>query len=304
MGVMNRKTTKGNRRRSAGTRGPAVKGKGKSKDKGAVQLVPPAWLTLAVTLCSLVFGGYYTWDLISQSGRLRVQGIEIDGNERIVSEELGAYLGIEAGDDIFTADLDAAALGLKRHPWVKAANVRRRLPDKVMAQVWEHEPGLLVALSELYIANQEGILFKKLIGSDGIVLPVLTGLKRSDIENNPAESTSVVREAIALAEAVKQRTLEQGLGQVDELHWDQYLGWSFVFREEDEVITAHLGFQPLERLDFAIAALERLGPLSQRPVEIWADGLVHQNRVQIRLLDKSLTENSGTLIAKAGDTDG
>ena len=297
---MNKRSAKGNRKRQIAQR-PAIEPA--TPTRGFISWIPP-WLPLVVTFTSLLFGGHYAWDLLVDSGRLRVQQIEIVGTEKIGSQELDAYLGIQRGDDIFGADLDAAALGLKRHPWIKHANVRRRLPDTIKAQVWEHRPGLLVALSEIYVANQDGVLFKKLAGDDAIVMPVLTGLKRDDIENDAEQSAALIREAASYINQVGNGDTSSLVGSLDELHWDKYLGWSFIFRKADDVVTTHLGFHPLERLGSALAALRRLEPLARKPIEVWADGLTHRSRIQIRLLDYSLNKTSETLIAKAGDADG
>ena len=51
----------------------------------------------------------------------------------------------------------------------------------------EHEPRVIVALRELYLANADGELFKRLSSSDATVLPIVTGIRRADAAQQSGE---------------------------------------------------------------------------------------------------------------------
>lgn len=257
------------------------------------------WLFGVMALAGAGIGIHFGWQAVRDSGRLRVQSVEVLGSARTQWAELEAYTGIHVGDAILALDLDAAALGLRRHPWIVAATVRRRLPDHVTLEVTEHVPQILVSLGEVYVANVQGQLFKQVAASDGVALPVLTGLDRARTAAEPERTAALIRDAIALGAAAAE--VETALGRLDELHWDTDLGWSVITLHPSRGrLLVHLGFDPVPRLDTAVAALQRLATLGRVAAVIWADGPLTPHRAQVAF---HIHSNTGlpTLIAKVGE---
>jgi cell division protein FtsQ len=242
-----------------------------------------SWILGAGALAGAVMGLYYGWLCLRDTGRFQVSEVELRGAVRARWEELQAYTGIAVGDAILDLDLDAAALGVRRHPWVRAATVRRRLPDRITLELEEQQPAILVAIEELYIANAEGELFKRLEPQDGITGPVLTGLRREDTSLRPDRVAAVIRDGIAVVAAVEASELPSRLGRLEELHWDHDLGWSLVAGREGRPCTVHLGFDPVARIDVVLAALHRLESLGRAPNVIWADGTRVPTRAPTRV---------------------
>jgi cell division protein FtsQ len=248
-------------------------------------------------------GAHFGWQALCESSRLQIRGIDVVGNVRARPPELSAYAGLGLGDSILRADLDAAALSLRRHPWVSEARVYRRLPDRVTMELSEHSARLLVSMGDIYVANAEGHLFKRLAAGDQLVLPVVTGIE-ADENDEAAAVAQQVRDAIHLADGLEADGAI--LGHLEELHWDTDLGWSVVTRPERSrhPIRFHLGRQPEERIAMAARALRRLAKLRIEPAVIWADGNKRPGRVhvQLRAADGGELESDGnqeTLIAKA-----
>ena len=97
----------------------------------------------------------------------------------------------------------------------------------------------------------------------------------------------------------EQRSVAERIGRLEELHWDEDLGWSIVtLRRGSARLRTHLGFDPIPRLDTALAALDRLVALRREPAVIWADGSHH--RVQVAFGQQSNKEFP-TFMAKAGE---
>jgi len=182
---------------------------------------------------------------------------------------------------------------------VRSANVQRRLPDRIQVTIKEHIPVIIIALDELYLANEDGEIFKRLATDDRVVLPVVRGLGREDVALRPEAASARIREATAVAAAVEQETT--ALGRLEELHWDADLGWSLVVRPSiggDVGLRIHLGFMPIRRLVTAKVALARLRQHNLEPEVLWADGTKNPNRVQARLRDTAF-DRDATFIAKA-----
>ena len=257
------------------------------------------YLAALTALSAAGVGIWAAWQALARSDRLRVHAIEYVGNERAERRELEAYTGVALGDAILDLDLDEVALQLRRHPWLAQARVRRQLPDRVVVEVREHTPAILVALGEVYIASDEGVLFKRLATADGLELPVLTGLAREDAQKRPDELRTRILGAIELARAYE--AAGGGAGRLDELHFDADLGWSVVVSPAGDgqlAVRLHLGREPATRLAAATAAYARLRQLGLWPAELWADGQKHLDRVHARMRDGTPPQKA-TLIAKA-----
>ena len=229
-----------------------------------------------------VWGSVHGWRRIVADPRLAVHQVDVVGTQRTRVAEVLAYADAPLGSPMLQLDLDAVALRVRQHPWIRRATIRRRFPDRLTIEVQEHVPTLLVSLGELYLADEDGQLFKSFSAGDGLVLPVVTGLDRDEAARRLDVTTERVREGIGLAAAVDNHPAE--LGALDELHWDQDLGWSVVVQGTGLAsVRIHLGRQPLGRLPMAMATLRVCADRHQSPTVVWADGVKNPDRVIVQL---------------------
>lgn len=256
----------------------------------------PAWYVMAwrglcnaVVACLVmaaaagaVWGGVHGWRRLVADPRLAVRQVEVLGTQRTQVAEVVAYADAPLGSPMLGLDIDAVALRVRQHPWIRRASVRRRFPERVTIEVQEHIPTLLVSLGELYLADEDGQLFKSFTAGDGLVLPVVTGLDRDEAARRLDITTERVREAIGLAAAVDNYPAE--LGALDELHWDDDLGWSVMVQGTGLAsVRIHLGRQPLGRLPMAMATLRVCADRHQSPAVVWADAVKNPDRVIVQL---------------------
>lgn len=260
----------------------------------AVQLpvfrIVASWMAAVATLAGVVLGGHYGWELLAKSGTFAVRNIEVSGTVRALEPDILAYAGVKLGDPMLALDLDDIAMSLRRHPWIDSATVKRRLPDKVTIEVLEHDPMIVVALGseagggvvDLYVANKRGELVKRQSSDDKLDVPVLTGLSREVAARDGDGVHARVREATDVSHLVQSRV--SALGRVDELHWDDALGWSVVTRVTGaHAMTTHLGRDPERALGVAATALARLSALGAAPRVIWADAPTGRSFIQARI---------------------
>lgn len=104
-----------------------------------------------------------------------VERVVFDGQDRAHPAELRHLADIRNGTTIWSVDLEAAARGVERHPWVQSATARRLSLDTVVVEVVEHEPVALVAYDELYYLSASGLVFAR-ARSDDVDYPVLSGV--------------------------------------------------------------------------------------------------------------------------------
>ncbi len=257
------------------------------------------WSFGMMAAAGVTLGAVHGWQALVGSTRLSVHDVDYRGLKRASIEELSAYSGVAAGDPILELELDAMARSLERHPWVASAQVRRELPDRLIIDVREYDPAVIVVLGDLYLATADGELFKRMAAGDGALLPIITGLTRDEADRDPETTRARIREGFELAQVLAQSAAKAG--RADELHHDEDLGWSVVVKtlaKTPSSVRLHLGHEPEARLPTALRALERVRGQGYTPAEIFADGQKHPSRVHVRLrrYEASLGE---PLIAKA-----
>jgi len=261
------------------------------------------WLgAVAIMLAALAgasTGGYYGWHALRHAQRTCVNHIEVSGARRAGQKELLAYANVKLGDSILDVNLDDMALRLRRHPWVREAIVGRHWPDRVTIQVIENEPAVLVALSEVYVADGQGRLFKRLAPGDKLSLPVITGLDREEAARKRDATAAKVRQALSLLAAFASAS--PVLGNLSELHWDADLGWSVVTDAGPGPCEGGtrlvLGFEPEQRLSAAAHAAARARSRGMCPAMIWADGTERPGQIPIRLTTAAAKLGGQTLAA-------
>lgn len=110
------------------------------------------------------------------SGLFRVKEIIVEGGERVSPERVKELIGIRVGGNIFTAQTGRARQALLRLLWVREARVRRALPSRIMVQLEERKPALLIALgNERYWVDRDGYLLEQ-AGAEATGL-LLSGVK-------------------------------------------------------------------------------------------------------------------------------
>jgi cell division septal protein FtsQ len=117
---------------------------------------------------------------LKDSGRYRVDFIEVTGMNRASEDEIVDYSGIRPGNPIFSIGLKEAAERIIQHPRVKQAEVAVTVPNHVSIRVVEREPLALVVFNKPYELDDEGVIlgeYKKGVSPEG---PIISGVKRPD----------------------------------------------------------------------------------------------------------------------------
>jgi hypothetical protein len=245
-------------------------------------------ILLGAFLFLSIAGFVYFWNhWLLQQPVFQVHHMHVVGNRRISTPELLAMAGLSSGMPMASLDMDMAAVSLRKHPWIERVSVRRRWPDTVFVDVREHQAALLVSLGGVYVANKEGVLFKRFTASDRLHVPLVTGLARDALTEDKMGLSKILQSAVRLAEAWR----EQGvvLASLEELHWDKDLGWSVITRVKQHEgkagwpVRVHMGFEAPSRVVWAAKALVALATQGKIPEVVWVEGSGAQGRVQVRL---------------------
>jgi cell division protein FtsQ len=221
----------------------------------------PSLRTLLAAAAALAGAGAVAWLLVG-SPYVRYATLRIVGNERAPATQLRHLVDLPQGDPLVMLDLDLAAQGAMRHPWVRSAEARRSFPDTVVLQITEREVVAVAVLDELYLVDRDGRIFTKAEAGD-LDHPYLTGLDSERMSREPEVARRLVSEAIAWIDAVRTRG---GIPESDisEVRFDARSGYALVLRNGGEVL---LGFADRERAS-RLALLAQQGVDFQTPARI------------------------------------
>ena len=165
-------------------------------------------LVLLGVLASLSWVGLQLDAWASGSPRFALRTVKVQGLRRATEKELLRLAGVAPGTNLWSLDPSAIAQAMSAHPWVRAVEVTRGLPDTLQLRVEERAPVALASLGDLYVVDADGAPFKRVSGAEPLDLPLLTGLTRERAEKDPAGTAARLREALAVAEGY-QRAFER-----------------------------------------------------------------------------------------------
>jgi len=196
--------------------------------------VPAIVATTVVT--ALGTGVYVGYQFVTTSDRFAIDQIEVRGTDHLTPDAVRAGLPIATGENLITADLDAAKLALRDEAWIATADVRRQLPSTLIVEIKEHAPALLVGFGDHnYLADAKGHPFKRATASERSDLPLVGGLARDDYRRDPEGTAHRVTAAL---EVLRQWHTSDRL-PIRELRYDVHGGISLLAR--DPAITIELG---------------------------------------------------------------
>lgn len=138
-----------------------------------------------VVLCFISTGFVFTYDLITQCNYFKAKSLIIAGNHSFSDKQIISQAGLKKGTNIFSVNLSLIQKRLLRHPWIEEANISRKLPSGIKIRIKEHKAVAIADLGRRFLINDKGKIFKELSAEDPGVLPVINGLRYSDISISP-----------------------------------------------------------------------------------------------------------------------
>jgi cell division protein FtsQ len=249
------------------------------------------------SLAAVAALGWAGWSLGWKGDWLRVREVRFVGLSRVQAAELAELSPVAPGEHLLTADVDALAAAVGRHPWISSVQVRRAFPPAIEVSVTERRGAALVDLDGLYLLDERGRIFKRATPGDGLDLPVVTGVAREDFVERQAELEPLLAGALALAERWGAAGLDRR-EVLSEIHVDP--DWGVTLFAGDEGIEVRLGTgdipAKLERLERVLAALDAEG---KRPAAIHLDNRRHPDWVTVRLSGRHGPAGGRPVVAKA-----
>lgn len=171
----------------------------------------------------LASGALLTVQMLLESGYFGVKQIRVEQQVRVSEGDILEASDIEIGDSLFDLELHMIGRKIEEHPWIARADVERSFPDQVVIRVEERETRAVIDLDYLYYVDRGGEVFKMLDASDQLGYPVITGIDRQYLLDNPDQTQSCLNLALQLMDELEGRKLFN-LEDVSEIHYDQREG--------------------------------------------------------------------------------
>lgn len=163
--------------------------------------------------------------VIVRPDQFYVERVEFVGNHHATAAELRHLSDLRNGTSLWSADLAAVSAGVQRHPWVQSVEVERRLPNRIVVTVHEHEPIALLAFTDgLYYVDQEGTPFLRATSED-LDHPLITGVDGTLEKSHPALPRLAIRDALWILTQLDSHKVIP-FGQVSEIRFERTRGWT------------------------------------------------------------------------------
>jgi cell division protein FtsQ len=132
---------------------------------------------------------------------LAVREVRVTGGKHTTSAAVAAVAGLDSSDNLLLLSTSAVAAAAETLPWVKKAEVDRKLPGTVRIKVVERRPAVVLSsgTDELTVDARGRVLTA---GAAGHRLPVVTGFDVGTVEPGDVIDAPEARAALAAWDAL------------------------------------------------------------------------------------------------------
>ncbi|QXM05821.1 cell division protein FtsQ/DivIB [Crassaminicella indica] len=114
--------------------------------------------------------------IIFKTDIFKIKKIEVYGNTTISKEEIVAESGIILGNHILKESIKDIESNLYNNPYVKTADVKRKLPDRMVIQIVEREEEAAIPfMNEFLIIDEDGMVLRSSTSNGN--LKIIKGLE-------------------------------------------------------------------------------------------------------------------------------
>ena len=210
-------------------------------------------LLVAVVMTSVFI---YAYNFLISRPYFEIKEISVRGLKELTEKDVLASAEIRPAQNLLAINTDAVMRRVAANQWVKNVYIGRELPNKLVVEVQERSPLVLVKqASDYYLMDGEGFVFKKLGKSDEVDLPILTGIKAEDKTKSP-----LFLSTLNLLKTISVSSQYAYLGTISEIHIDEVFGLSLI---SDTGLYLKLGMggfeSKLKKLTLVLADLEQRG---------------------------------------------
>jgi cell division protein FtsQ len=158
-------------------------------------------------------GSREVYEYATTSSRFELQSFVFEPTQHVSDAHLRELLAVEPGTNILAVDLNAMGAAVADDPWVAEATVVRHLPDTLEVHIREHEAAAVGLAGYFYLLDDEGTPFKRLERGERGQLPMITGIDRSLLLEDPDAAALRFGEGLAVLRTYESKRRPR-LGEV------------------------------------------------------------------------------------------
>jgi cell division protein FtsQ len=164
----------------------------------------------------------------------------VEGCRRIPPSEILQWGHLDKQTNILSLNIKALQLHLISHPWIKSADIRREVPDKIHISISEYTPVAIVDCGQRFLLDDSGTIFKKLDHGEEVLVPIVSGLKMSDLRMNGEHGPSLLEAVLAVTQLSRLDGSILPLHLITAIYVDREMGLTLYAFDSDTAIK--LGF--------------------------------------------------------------
>lgn len=219
---------------------------------------------LTVCTCLVVGGAMLLMDLVVNSDHFKVRSITVSGNHRLTDQDVIDLSDIRQGVSTFDLDLEIIGQKIAENDWVHSARIMRKLPQGIIVDISEREASYIINLEYLYYVDHEGEIFKVLRGGDALDYPLVTGLDRQQLLDDPELSQQRLKQVAEMLNDLQSRKVFN-VDDVAQIDINPQEG--FVLYSDPFGVPIHVGkerfSEKMDRLEQIFADIKKRLPLLQ-----------------------------------------
>ena len=239
----------------------------------------------------LIFGH----DWLTQTDRLGIQTIAISGCERLTPEIVKAQAGLAEAHNILTVNLTTTRKRLLAHPWIADVQVSRDIPDRLRIQIREHTCLAVLDLGRRFLMSAEGHVFKELAPGETHDVPVVSGLRYTDLGLHAEAPTLVMRSVMKILKPRQRSNRQDLVNQIQEIQADPALGLTIFLtdaRLPQGYRTVLLGFDDFDEKYATLQKIAAYLQKSHRYAGFKSIDLNNLNRIVVNPVATTAAENA------------
>ena len=163
-------------------------------------------------------------DFITQCDYFNAKTISVTGMQRLSSEEILKQSRIHAGANILSANIVLTRKRLLAHPWIKDADIIRKLPDEITIHIKEHTPFAILDLGRKFIIDTHGDIFKEWSALDPVNMPTINGLDYSDLHVPGKPPTLPFKAVMSVLQLGREMDIVLPNRLIKRIHVDREIG--------------------------------------------------------------------------------
>lgn len=180
-------------------------------------------------------------DALTQNVYFEARTITVRGNQRLSKQAILEHAGLRLRDNILSVNLSMVMRRLLASPWIADAEVERRLPDSIHVRIKERVPVAILDLNRRFYLDENGEIFKQVEASDKVRVPLVTGLRLSDIDLNNSWRPGVFRDVMEVLQLSRLHGSVLPAHLLERIHVDKEMGLTLFAFERGLAIKLGLG---------------------------------------------------------------